>query len=112
MKTYDSMDELLAALDMSRRDRFAARFPRLAHWLASPGTVSALALGMWASALAEVAAGVLPRHLLWFLAGALALIAAYRFLIEALHAATCPCVTNPVVAPWDEAPEDETDGGE
>jgi hypothetical protein len=111
LKVYDSMDELLTALDVPRRDRFAARFPRMAYWLASSGTVSALALGLWASAIAMVAGGVIPGAALWFSAAALTLVAAYRAVIEAVHAATCPCVSRPGPAPWDET-GDDVEGGE
>jgi len=89
------------------RRRFFARFPRLAHWLTDPYTRSAGALWLWASAMAEVAAGIVPRHTLGFPVAVLVLVSAYRLFIATVHAAYCPGVTDPT---WD--PEDESDGGE
>jgi hypothetical protein len=105
LKFYDSMDEMFTDLDDTpERSRFRARFPRLAHWLSDPDTLCGLALGLWGSAIAEIAAGVVPRHTLWFLAAPLLVVSAYRFVVTAVHCATCPLVLKR--APWDETPED------
>lgn len=93
----------------SRRDRLRSRFPRLAAWLSDPGAVSAIALALWGSAIAAVAAGTLPRHALWYPALGLLGFSAFRFTVTAYHFATCPCAVRP--APWDQVPQDEADGG-
>jgi hypothetical protein len=74
------------------REYIAERFPRVSYFLGSAGTRTALPLAVWASVVAEVAAGVFPAHVLWFAAVALGLIASWRLVVAGYHAAVCPCV--------------------
>jgi len=84
-----------------QRSRFPKRFPRLAYWLTTPDTLSALALGLWGSAIAEVAAGLISRHVLWFLAIALLLVAVYRVVTGATHTALHSADAHTAPAPVD-----------
>lgn len=91
------------------RARFWARFPRISYWAGS------LRVRMWAGMLyvavllANVADGRIAPAWMWLPAAVIAILAVSALADAAVHAATCPCVTDP---DWTPQPEDQVEEGE
>jgi hypothetical protein len=89
------------------RARFWARFPRLSYWAGSIRVKVWLAMLYVAVLLANVADGRIAAHWMWLPAAVIAVLAVAALADAAVHAASCPCVTDP---DWTPQPEDRIEG--
>lgn len=91
------------------RARIWARFPRLSYWAGQRRVRFWVAMGYLALLLSDVANGKIPARWMYLPAAVIALLAVCALIDAGMHAATCPCVTDPT---WNPESEDQAEGGE